>query len=284
MDLALLRTSVFDLPSQKRVGAIVYDGAADLQLWPGPGPDTELAAAWGDDLQGALDLERRRAKTKLLELGEVLRVPRGRLHCDFLLWAATRPPEPGVRREPAPSLDLVEAAAMNAFRFAAARDVERIAFPPLGSGPDERDRADRIAAIARAARKFEEECRALGKSTVIEEVLLCEPQSTSYRRAAELLRGRATSEAAPPAIRRNVAAPTKRASGGGRKKSGLDEAEVARNRLSAEPYSMKARYSAGDWFVHPKFGVGKVERVIDASSVEVRFEDGSLKKLVHARA
>src|SRR5690606_9834997 len=113
---------------------------------------------------------------------------------------------------------------------------------------------------------------------------LCEPQSTSYRKAAELLRGRATSEAATPTIRRNVPAPTKRATGGGRKKSGLDAAEVASHRLSAERYAMKTRYSAGDWFVHPKFGVGKVERVIDASSIEVRFEDGSLKKLVHARA
>ena len=283
MDLALLRTSVFELPSQKRVGAIVYDGAADLQLWPGPGPDTELAAAWGDDLQGALDLERRRAKTNVLDLGEVLRIPPGRLHCDFLLFAATRPPEPGVRREPAPSLELIEAAALCAFRFAAERDVERIAFPPLGAGPDERERPDRIAAIARAARRFEEERRALGKSTGIEEVLLCEPQSTSYRRAAELLRGRATSEAAAPAVRR-AAAPVKRAASGGRKKSGLDEVDVARHRASAERYSMKTRYADGDWFVHPKFGVGKVERVIDASSIEVRFEDGSVKKLVHARA
>jgi O-acetyl-ADP-ribose deacetylase (regulator of RNase III) len=284
MDLTLLRTSVFDLPSQKRVGAIVYDGAADLQLWPGPGPDTELSAAWGDDLQGALDLERRRTKTKVLELGEVLRVPRGRLHCDFLLWAATRPPEPGTRREPAPELELIEAAAMSAFRFASARDVERIAFPPLGAGPGEREREDRIVAIARAARRFEDERRAVGKSTIIEEVLLCEPQSTAYRKAAERLRGRATSEGAPPELRRNVAAPVKRASGGRKKKSGLDEGEVARQRASAERYSMKTRYTADDWFVHPKFGVGKVERVIDSSSVEVRFEDGSLKKLVHGRA
>jgi O-acetyl-ADP-ribose deacetylase (regulator of RNase III) len=283
MDLTLLRTSVFELPSQKRVGAIVYDGAADLQLWPGPGPDTELAAAWGDDLQGALDLERRRTKTKVLELGDVLRIPRGRLHCDFLLWAATRPPEPGTRREPAPSLELVEAAAMNALRFAAARDVERIAFPPLGAGPSERERADRVVAIARAARRFEDECRAEGRGTVIEEVLLSEPQSTSYRKAAELLRGRAKSEAMPAEVRRNVAAPAKRASKP-RKKTGLDEAEVAKHRLSAEPYSMKGRYVAGDWFNHPKFGVGKVERVVDPTSVEVRFEDGSLKKLVHGRA
>lgn len=283
MDLTLLRTSVFELPPQKRVGAIVYDGAADLQLWPGPGPDTELAYAWGDDLQGALDLERRRSKKKLLEIGEVLRIPRGRLHCDFLIWAATRPPEPGTRREPAPSLEVLEEAALNAFRFASARDVERIAFPPLGAGPDERDRADRIAAIARAAQRFEEERRAEGKSTVIEEVLLCEPQPVSYRKAAERLRGRVESEAVPVEPRARPVAPVKRASAP-KKKAGLDAGEVERQRASAAPYSMRASYAEGEWFNHPKFGVGKVERVIDASSVEVRFEDGSVKKLVHGRA
>lgn len=284
MDVTLIRTSVFELPPQKRVGVIVYDGAADAQLWPGPGPDTELAAAFLDDLQASLDLELRRAELEVIELGEVLRVGRGRLHCDFLLWAATRPPERGLKREPAPSAKLIEEAALNALRYAYARDVERIAFPALGSGPDELPRSERFLAIARAAERFEAECREQGCSTNIEEVLLCEPAAGEYRKAAAKLGKLATAAELPAAPRASESTPRARAAAktGARRRSGLDPVEIAQNQ-NAPTYSMRERYTEGDFFAHPRFGVGKVVRLIDRGAIEVRFEDGSERKLVHGR-
>lgn len=285
MDVTLIRTSVFELPPQKRVGVIVYDGAADAQLWPGPGPDTELAAAYNDDLQAALDLELRRAGLNEIELGQVLRVGRGTLHCDFLLWAATRPPERGLKRDPAPSAKLIEEAALNALHYAYARDVERIAFPALGAGPDELPRADRFLAIARAAERFEAECREQGSSTNIEEILLCEPMAGEYRKASEKLRGRASAAELPSAPRQAASAPRKRAAAktSTRRRSGLDPLEVAQNQ-NAPAYSMRNRYAEGEFFSHPRFGVGKVTRLIDQGAIEVRFEDGSERKLVHGRS
>lgn len=285
MDVTLLRTSVFELPPQKRVGVIVYDGAADAQLWPGPGPDTELAAAFHDDLQANLDLEMRRAGLEEIELGQVLRVGRGRLHCDFLLWAATRPPERGLKREPAPSAALIEEAALSALRYAYARDVERIAFPALGSGPDELPRADRFLAIARAAERFEAECREQGCSTNIEEVLLCEPAAGEYRKAAAKL-GRLAAATELPASPRQVASPPRKRAAvksGGRRRTGLDAVEVAQNQ-GAPTYSMRTRYAEGEFFSHPRFGIGKVIRLIDQGAIEVAFEDGSERKLVHGRS
>lgn len=285
MDVTLLRTSVFEIPPQKRVGVIVYDGAADAQLWPGPGPDTELAAAFHDDLQAALDLELKRSGQTEIELGQVLRVGRGRLHCDFLLWAATRPPERGLKREPAPSAELIEEAALNALRYAYARDVERIAFLALGAGPDELPRSDRFLAIARAAERFEAECREQGCSTVIEEVLLCEPLAGEYRKASEKLRGRASVADLPAAPSRAISPPRKRAAAktSTRRRTGLDPLEVAQNQ-NAPAYSMRDRYREGDFFSHPRFGIGKVVRLIDQGAIEVRFEDGSERKLVHGRS
>ena len=57
MDVSFVRASVFDLPSRQRVGALFFDGAADMQLWPGPGPEGDLAREFGEGLQRALDVE-----------------------------------------------------------------------------------------------------------------------------------------------------------------------------------------------------------------------------------
>src|SRR5687768_741772 len=103
MDVSLLATSVYDLPSSRRVGAIVYDGTSDLRLWPGPGTDRLLLAAYGPTLQQALDAERAQVEGGLLPRGGMLRVHPGKLHCDMLVWIATRDPEPGTDRSPAPS-------------------------------------------------------------------------------------------------------------------------------------------------------------------------------------
>ena len=45
---------------------------------------------------------------------------------------------------------------------------------------------------------------------------------------------------------------------------------------------MKRTYASGDFFVHPKFGIGKVLEAAP-TSVLVLFEDGAQKNMVHAR-
>ena len=67
MEVTLVNRSVYDLPSRQRVGCIVYDGAADMQLWPGPGPDSDLHEHYGDGLQRALDAELKQVEGRLLE-------------------------------------------------------------------------------------------------------------------------------------------------------------------------------------------------------------------------
>src|SRR5687768_5521929 len=127
MDVVLMSSSVFDLPSSRRVGAIVHDGAADLRLWPGPSWDRELLGAWGDGLARALDAERHTLGRERLELGEVIRVIPGRLHCDMLAWVATRPPQNGAARAPAPTAAALEHAVNGVLEFVAKRSVARVA-------------------------------------------------------------------------------------------------------------------------------------------------------------
>jgi len=46
---------------------------------------------------------------------------------------------------------------------------------------------------------------------------------------------------------------------------------------------MKRTYAAGEWLSHKKFGLGRVERVTPEGAIEVLFEDGAQKKMVHGR-
>src|SRR5690606_24022160 len=154
MDVLLLTSSVFDIPSSRRVGAIVHDGAADLRLWPGPGWDRELNEAYGGGLSRALDSERAAPGRDRLALCEVLRVHPGRLHCDFLAWVATREPEPGATRQPAPDAAMLERAVLSVLEFVAARSVERVALPALGAGPGELPVHERLALVVRAAHAY----------------------------------------------------------------------------------------------------------------------------------
>jgi O-acetyl-ADP-ribose deacetylase (regulator of RNase III) len=298
MDVTLVRCSAYELPSQQRVGAIVHDGAADLRLWTGPGADRDLQAVFGDDLQAALDTERQKAGLKVVPLGSVVRIYPGLLHCDFVAWVATRPPEPGTERHRAPDAGQLREAVLSVLEFVAARNVLRVAFPALGGGPSELDRAERLAVIVRAAHEYEERCLAARRPPIVEEVLVCEQLGSIVkevqRRVARLAR------AVEPEPRRDVddrsrrapSAPRSKPAGGGaagggrRKKSQpmLAPDEVARMRVTAEPYSMRQTYIQGDWLLHPKFGVGRVEQVTPTGAIVVLFEDGAQRNMVHARA
>ncbi len=294
MDVKLLHTSVYDLPSQLRVGVIAHDGAADMQLWPGRGPDGDLREAWGPRLQEALDAELRQVPGRELPIPGLVRVGRGRLHCDFLLWIATRPPEHETEREPAPSIAVVRDAIVRALAFVAERSVQRIAFPALGEGPGAADRVDRLVAIVEAAHAYHERCAAEGRAPVVEEVLVCEPIGQAFRAASVRTRAlaRTADVAATPGAGAEAPARSgsRRAGGEARpksppakKKGALAADEVARRRATAERYDMKLAYASGDWLVHPKFGVGRVEQVPDAQKMIVLFEDGERRQMVHGR-
>ena len=74
------------------------------------------------------------------------------------------------------------------------------------------------------------------------------------------------------------------AGSGGKRRAAdeLDASDVAQRRVTASPYDRAHRYRETDWFVHPRFGVGQVRRVTPDGAIEVLFEDGSTKKMLHA--
>ncbi len=293
MEILFLNSSPYDVPSSRRVGAIVHDGAADMRLWPGPGADRELDIAYGDGLGQALEVELKQLGVDELPLFDVARVHPGRLHCDFLAWVATRGPEPGTAREPAPDGETLAKAVRSVLDFVAKRTVVRVAFPALGGGPGELSADERLAVIVRAATAYQEECFAAGRSPVVEEVLVCEASSTTLSAARRKVQSLAKTAALPAPVRGGDSdgkkARPKRASKGGRKKKeparpSLAPDEIASARASAEPYDMRRIYMLGDHFVHPRFGVGRVEQITPEGAISVVFEDGSIRKMVHARA
>ena len=296
MEVTLVQRSVYDLPSKRRVGVIVFDGAADMQLWPGPGPERELQERYGDGLQRALDNELRQVAGQELELGSVVRVHPGRLHCNFLAWVASRSPEPGTSRSDAPPAEVLRAGVLAALRFAAARGVEKVAFPALGGGPSELPRPERLALIVRAAHEYHQECRQAGRPPVVEEVFVCEPAGPIFhearRRIGDLAKAEAKQLRAPEqgekkARRRRLAA---------KGSAGAKKGSVAKSRqpkLTAEEalaardtnlrYSMRTTFAEGDLFMHSKFGAGKVVALPAPGQILCVFEDGSERKLVHGR-
>jgi len=264
-----------------------------MRLWKGPGWDRELDRAWGGKLQKALDTERTKLGAKTLSLGEAIRVHKGRLHCDFLLWLATRPEEQGGERAPAPGVDALGKAVMEALAFVAERSVERVAFPALGAGPEEVDSAERLATIVRAANVYAEQCFSEGRSAVVEEVIVCEPNASvlwsAKRKVSSLVSGTAPSvDEAParspfrkaPAKRRVTAARTRKKEP---PKPVLSEQDIGTARATAGAYDMSRTYARGDSFIHPKFGVGRVFKVTQENAIEVVFEDRSIRKMVHGR-
>ena len=295
MDVTLVRASILQLPTAHRVGAVVYDGAADLRLWPGPSLDRDLNEAYGNNLGEVLTLERERLGGEWLPLGGIARVHPGRLHCDMLLWAASRAPEPGTSREPAPTIGLIETIVINALTYLAERSVVRVAFPALGAGPDERPPAERVAAIVRMAHRYEDECFAGGRRPGIEEVLVCEGSATVLADARRLVKSLARTavepssgvgDAAKAKRQPRVATKISGGSGTGRgraKAPRLDPLELEQARRSAQNYDRTRTYGRGDWLQHARFGMGQVQEVTAEGAIVVLFEDGSQKKMVHSR-
>lgn len=287
VEVTLVNRSVYSLPSKQRVGCIVYDGSADMQLWPGPGPDSLLSEQYGDGLQRALDTELKQVPGRLLEIPSVIRVTPGRLHCNFLAWLATRASEPGSKRQPAPDAELLTQGVVKAIEFAAERNVTRMAFGALGGGPGELSKPERLVLIVKAAHAYHERCFATGTAPVVEEVLVCDGSGPDFRKAKERVRGLAKAsspEAAKPKKAKKRRA-TKKASGTGKTRAAprLTADEIATAKTGAEKYSMKLTYAEGDYFIHPKFGVGKVIGFPAPGQILVGFEDGSERKMVHAR-
>jgi hypothetical protein len=98
-------------------------------------------------------------------------------------------------------------------------------------------------------------------------------------------------EAPPPPARRSASSSGGRArpnmatvSSRRRLPEVLDPAEVAHRRVTATPYDRSQRYKESDWFVHPRFGVGQVKRLTPEGAIEVLFEDGTTKKMLHAHS
>lgn len=294
MDVTLINTSVYDLPSSRRVGAIVYDGTVDLRLWPGPGTDRVLLSAYGPSLPSVLDNERGQIPGQQLARGEVMRMHPGKLHCDMLVWVGIRAPEPGTERAPAPKGEEITAAVDAVLRYVAGRNVVRIAFAAFGAGPGELPPEERLARIVRAAHAYEERCFAEGRSPVVEEVLVCEASSAVLAAARRKVEGLAKTALPPkplpgdkPAERAPRAARTSSASGSGARGSSrkprLDPDEIALQKTRAATYDRAHSYVAGDWLLHPKFGAGRVEQITPEGAMMVLFEDGEQRKMLQGR-
>jgi hypothetical protein len=100
---------------------------------------------------------------------------------------------------------------------------------------------------------------------------------SSQTRTSSIWLGRPRASSAP------AAGGQKPRGGGSRGKPRLDEMDVARARASARPWDRAVRYGRGQWFVHVKFGAGRVEEVTPDGFIVCLFEDGETRKLIHAR-
>lgn len=295
MDILLLQASVFHLPSGKRASAIVYDGTVDLGLWRPPGPDRDLWDAYGDELRAVLDKERKRLPGHTLGSDGVLRLHPGKLHCDFLIWAASRPPHGDTESSAAPSAEAVGEVARRVIEFVAQHDVVRVAFPALGKGRGEAPVADRMAAIVRAVAAYKEACYVAERPTHIEEVVVCDPSSANVAKAKRMVEKLARAGYAEPAAPAPSAAPAERkaraassprtAAEGGRKRGGprLRPDDIAAARARSSMYDRSRVYMEGEFFIHPTFGVGQVQVVKPERMVVVLFENGEERTMIHAR-
>lgn len=295
MDIVILQASAYELPTSRRVGVIAHDGTTDLRIWPGPGPDKDLAFAYGPpELARLLETERQRAGGAL-PVGSLVRLHPGKLHCDFLLWLATRPPETAGVQAPAPSKEVLEAAVRAVLEFVAPRNVIRVAFPALGAGPSSLGDAERMAIIARACSAYYEDCLANGRPNTIEEVLVCDARlsvvSAARKLVSHIAKAPAPEKPSPlTAGRPEPRAPRVSSGGNGARKPAasaprkgrLDEREVAYARAHSRPWDRAVSYKVGDWFLHSKFGAGRVEETTTDQFIVVLFEDGETRRLIHA--
>jgi hypothetical protein len=293
VDILLLQASVLHLPSSKRASALVYDGTVDLGLWRPPGPDRDLSDAYGDELRGVLDKERKRVPGQVLPPNGVLRLHPGKLHCDFLIWVGGRPAHGDTEAAAAPNIESITEMTRKVIEFVAQHDVVRVAFPALGKGRGELPVVDRMVAIVKAVAAYKEACFQAGRATHIEEVIVCDPSSVNVSKAKRLVEKLAKAgyaEPAPPAPSSSSAprAPRSapRAPGEPARKRNaprLNPEDVARARTRAAAYDRSHNYGEGDFVIHPKFGVGQVKVVKPERMVVVLFEDGLERTMIHAR-
>jgi O-acetyl-ADP-ribose deacetylase (regulator of RNase III) len=296
MDIFWANAALLSLPSSQRVEVLVHDGSSDLRLWPGPGSDRDLVEAYGPGLREALDAQRLKAGGGVA-IGELVRIHPGKLHCNYLLWVVTRGPEQNGQRADAPKKELLEQVVVRCLETASSNLSVSVGFGALGDGPNAAAPEDRLAAVVRAAHRYQESSYATGKPARVEIVRVCDPRS-GVTAAARRMVGR-LAHAAPdplPSPRLDSSAdrsPKKTISLGkprttstaGKPRRGaevLNEREVAQWRVTGKPYDRSHRYQEREWFVHARFGVGQVKRVTPEGSIEVLFEDGSLKKMLHA--
>jgi O-acetyl-ADP-ribose deacetylase (regulator of RNase III) len=296
MDIFWANAALLSLPSSQRVEVLVHDGSSDLRLWPGPGSDRDLVEAYGPGLREALDAQRLKAGGGVA-LGEAVRIHPGKLHCNYLLWVATRGPEQNGQRADAPPKELLEQVVVRCLEIASSNASVSVGFGALGDGPKALAPEDRLAAVVRAAHRYQESSYATGKPARVEIVRVCDPRS-GVTAAARRMVGRLAHAAPDPLPSPRLDASMDRspkktislgkpraASAAGKPRRGaevLDEREVAQWRVTGKPYDRSHRYQEREWFVHARFGVGQVKRVTPEGSIEVLFEDGSLKKMLHA--
>lgn len=276
----------------------MYDGPTDLDLWRPPGPDRDLLHVYGDSLTNALDRERKELPGRALTLGQALRVHAGKLHCDYMIWVASRPPHGDEEPAPAPATQLLETVAQNALELANKHHTTRVAFGVLGAGPGAVDGSERLAALVRGANAFRAALKASGRASSIEEVLVCSSSAADIakaKRATEKLAKQDTTPIARPASadpprtrsasgsgsRAASGTGSRAAGGGGRGKKRLDPMRIEQARASAPPYNRAQPYSVGEMIIHAKFGVGEVQSVLRAENmVMVLFEDGEERRLL----
>lgn len=295
MDILLAQAKPYALPTSRRVGVIVHDGTTDLRLWPGPGPDRDLLEHYGPDLSRVLDAERTRAGGAV-PVGTLIRLHPGRLHCDFLLWIATRGPEQKGYQAQAPDREVIAAAIRTAIDFASERNVIRIAVGALGAGPSAVDDTERLAIVARTIAVHSEDRSTRGLPSQIEEAIVCDERLSVVTAARRMvgslakapppekpLPGAAPAKAPKMAKTPREVADAKKRVGTTRGKPRLDEMAVARARASAKPWDRSVRYGLGSWFVHVKFGAGRVEELTADGFIVCLFEDGEIRKLIHNR-
>jgi hypothetical protein len=222
----------------------------------------------------------------------VLRLTPGKLHCDFLIWVASRPPHGDTEASPAPSAAEVAEVARRVIEFVAQHDVVRVAFPALGKGRGEAPVADRMAAIVKAVAAYKEACFTAERPTHIEEVIVCDPSSANVAKAKRMVEKLARAGYAEPAPAPAAPAPARqrssssRSTGEGTRKRAsqrLPPDDVAAARARSPMYDRSKTYVEGDYFIHPTFGVGRVQIVKPERMVVVLFEDGEERTMIHSR-
>jgi O-acetyl-ADP-ribose deacetylase (regulator of RNase III) len=291
MDIYWANAALLSLPSSQRVEVLVHDGTTDLELWPGPGPDRVLLDAYGPGLRDALVAQRVKHGGDI-EIGDAVRLHPGKLHCNYLLWVATRGPEEDAQQADAPSLKLLESAVERVLEIAGQNGSVSVGFGALGDGPKAAPPEERLAAIVRAAHRYHETSLAKGRPARVEVVRVCDPRAGITAAARRLVGRLAQSAPEPVAPRvvesgpppRKAASKPRTAATGARKRVAetLSANDVAERRVTSRPYDRSHRYASGEWFVHAKFGVGQVKSVTPDGAIEVLFEDGSVKKMLHA--